>query len=342
MNNIKILPMNYPVITSYPTHANILSCLQQYEDSMQWFYNYYIQLFAGGVINKGYYMDFCAPIPWRSCPWIYSQRIAKDMVEKKWASITEFIIDCIDSDFYVFLYLDQFYISEALPYQKQRYVHDTFIFGYDKQNRLFSVADFYKYSKYCYTNIPFSEIEEAYINLDLTDIADNIQGIILIKPVRYDNYAFDVRVVAGLLKDYLLSQNTFGSYTGGYRKDIGQKNDFWFYGMDTYKLLKEHLQLFLNHQAPLDIRPFHILLDHKTLMLMRIKYLIDNNYLNNASNIYEDYKLVEKQAISLRSMAIKAYLSKEEKPIRDAIAYIPKIVDNERVILEKLLETIIL
>jgi hypothetical protein len=341
MNNIRILPMNYPVITSYPTHANILSCVQQYEDSMQWFYNYYIQLFAGGELTRGFYVDFCAPVPWRSCPWIYSQRIAKEMVEKKWDTITEFIIDCIDSNYYVFLYLDQFYISEALPYQKQKYVHDTFIFGYDKQNKLFSVADFYKYSKYYYTNIAFSQIEDAYKNLDLSGIVDNMQGIILIKPVRYENYAFNVHIVTGLINDYLQSKNTFGNYTGGYRKDIGQKNDFWLYGMDVYKLLQEHLQLFLDRKAPLDIRPFHVLLDHKTLMHHRIKYLLENNYLTNAASIYDDYHLVEKHAISLRSLAIKAYLTQEEKPIRDAIDYIPKIVDSERSTLESLLDKII-
>ncbi len=341
MQNTKVLPMNFPVITSYPTHANILSCLQQYEDSMQWFYNYYIQLFAEGVLARGYYVDFCTPVPWRSCPWIDFQRIGKEMVEKKWDSITEFIIDCIDSDYYVFLYLDQFYISEAVPYQKQKYAHDTFIFGYDLQKKLFNVADFYKFSKYYYTSIPFSQIEDAYNNLDLSGVVDNLQGIILIKPVRYDDYDFNVNIVAGFLNDYLQAKNTFGNYTGGYRKDIGQKNDFWVYGMDVYKLLQDHLQLFLEHQASLDIRAFHVLLDHKTLMLNRIKYLMENKHLNNAAPIYEEYKVVKNQAISLRSLAIKAHLTRDEKTIRDTSNTILQIATKERSVLDDLLENII-
>ncbi len=118
MNYEKILPMNYPVITSYPTHANILSCVTQYEDSMQWFYDYYIQLFGGRDVSQGCYMDFFAPIPWKSCPWINYQRISRDLIAKKWDSITEFFIECINSGYYLFLYLDQFHIPDSGHHQK--------------------------------------------------------------------------------------------------------------------------------------------------------------------------------------------------------------------------------
>ncbi|HEX3047043.1 MAG TPA: hypothetical protein VHY08_19975 [Bacillota bacterium] len=337
MENKKILPVNYPIITSYPAHANILSCVSQYENSIQWFYNHYLQLLAYVDFSRGYYVDFCAPIPWRSCPWIHAQRITRELIGKKWETITDFIIDCIDLDCYVYLYLDQFYIAAAAPYQKYHLAHDTFIFGYDLQNQTFDVADFYKYSKYCYTKATFSQIGAAYQTLDLSNIPDNLQGIVLLKPVPYAEYQFDIQVMAELLQDYLLARKSSKSYTDGYRLDIGAKNDRYYYGMDIYRLLPKHLEYYLNGQGPLDIRAFHVILDHKTLMLARIKYLIDNNYLHQVDSIYEDYQKVVKQAVNLRSLALKAILSKEGKTIQSIMNYLPYLVDGERMILEQLL-----
>ncbi len=40
----KQLPMKYPFITSYPSHANLISVLSNYQEAVPWIYNFYIQL----------------------------------------------------------------------------------------------------------------------------------------------------------------------------------------------------------------------------------------------------------------------------------------------------------
>lgn len=340
MNETKTLPMHYPLITSYPTHANILSCVLQYQDSLQWFYDHYIQLFGGKDLSKFCYIDFYSPIPWKSCPWIHYQKINPELIAKKWDSITEFIINSIELGFYVFLYLDCFYIpANTLCFQQYHFAHETFIYGYDLIEKTVNIADFYgKYSKYCYTTANFAQIAEAYSKVVLPEKANFIDGIILIKPIQYDSYTFNKNMVLTLLSEYLASKTTKG-YSDGYRKDVDQN---WAFGINIYKLVQEHLELYLQQKIKnIDIRGFQVLVDHKTLMLSRIKYFLEKDYLTNGSQIYNNYQEIKRQTLMLRNKIIKGALAEKQEIIIDSIKLIPNIVNKEKSTLDLLLNSII-
>jgi len=340
MNYEKILPMHYPVITSYPTHANILSCVMQYEDSLQWFYDYYIQLFGGRDVSQGCYMDFFAPISWKSCPWINYQRISRDLIAKKWDSITEFFIECINSGYYLFLYLDQFHIPDSDPYQDYHFMHDTFIFGYNTQENSFNVADFYKNSKYGYGTVSFSQLEDAYNDAsNINSQYDFLQGIVLIKPVKYEGYTCNTNTIATFLNDYLLARTTSKGYTDGYRPDVEHHKEMWCFGVDVYELLMNHIETCFADNS-IEVKSFHALVDHKTLMLMRIKHLSECKYLSNANLVYDGYKEIEKQTLVLRNTVIKYVLSKNEKTIKSAMDLIPRIKIKEQQVIETFLDNL--
>jgi acyl carrier protein len=337
MRDEKILSMQYPIITSYPLHADFISCLSQYESALQWFMNYYIQLFAGKDLNFTCFVDFYVPQPWKCCPWLHFQRINKEMIQLKWERAADFFIDCIDRDYYIFLYADRFYIPGTNVYMKAHYPHETFIFGYNRNNNSFSLADFYQNSKYGFETIDFGLMEQAFKNADPSLLfCDLLEGIILIKPVECKEYFFDINAVIDSFNDYLFSRNNSKSYTYGYRKDITEKKDLWVFGLAVYELMMEYLSPFINTDREIDIRAFQIQIDHKTMMLARIKYLCEKKYIKDSS-ICENFEEIKMQLVSLRNMLIKMILSKNRNLAKEGLDLLATIAQKEKTATQKII-----
>lgn len=342
MSDKKVLPMSYPCITSYPMHANMLACVAQYEDSMQWFYNYYVQIcMEKDLLNRYCFIDFCVPQSWKSCPWFHFQRINRELVEKGWDSISKFILDCIDSDYYVYLYLDQFYIPEARQYQTRHFAHDSFIYGYDRLNEQFNIADFYQHFKYSFSTISFSQISKAFEDKELLESADQLGGIILVKPEKYEYFRFDVKLLRSFIEDYLQSKPCRKRYTDNYRIDIGDNRDLWVYGLEVYSYILKYLELVLEQKVLLDLRAFQVLVDHKTLMISRIKYLADNKMLTEADFFYREFEAIKHEFMLIRNQAIRSFVTGNKEGVKKIISRIPQVIIKERDTLEKLLENLV-
>lgn len=337
----KVLPMSFPCITSYPTHANMLACVSQYEESIQWFYNYYVQLFTGReYLDQGYYVDFCVPRPWKACPWFSFQKIDRELVKKGWSSAEKFIIDSIDSGYYIFIYLDQFYIPDSSSFKTQHSLHDSFIYGYDRGNKRFNLADFYKYSMYSFSSASFYQVNKAFKENQLFQDSDQLQDIVLVKPVKYDYFKFDVKLLRGFIEDYIQSKSSNKSYTDNYRSDIGDSRDNWAYGLEVYSCFQKHMEFAMQNKVELDIRAFKVFVDHKTLMLSRIKYLSEHQLLTNSDSIYNEYEVIRNEFTSFCNIALKRLISGNLKGIQSLSDKFPKIIAKERNVLEKLLDNL--
>jgi len=152
-NGKKVLPFKYPRITSYPFHANIISIFEAYdakekeEKMLPWIYNYYIQIQAGKTIsNTAPGTDFCVGVPTghiKNCPWIVYHGLDRNLVNHKWGSFSDFAVDSIDFDYYMYLYLDYFYVPVSGVYHRDmledgravyggtHFYHDMMIYGYN-------------------------------------------------------------------------------------------------------------------------------------------------------------------------------------------------------------------
>lgn len=105
----KILTMTPPFITSYPNHANILSVISHDDETIPWLLNSYIQLEAPKMLTNGLRMDYYTSVLWKTCPWVYYQRMSRELILRKWDSIVDFIVDCIDLGYYVYFLIDTYY-----------------------------------------------------------------------------------------------------------------------------------------------------------------------------------------------------------------------------------------
>lgn len=318
---MKVLPFTYPEITAFPYHANIFAILRNYNDTLPWFYTYYIQLEYQPTEKGAGRLDFCTAWPTghiRNCPWLNSSIVSKRFIKKKWCSIIDYIIDCIDDENYILCDVDEYYISHYVRYHKINYQHEIFIYGYDESEKELFVADFFETSnKYQFKRVKFQDFQDAYDSLEHRNMYDNVQGVMSLAYQESGKFYFDLNLVCELMKDYISSKNS--NYR--YRLIDYRLNDDYLYGITIYDYLIKHIQTLENKDMSVDIkdiRTYHILWEHKKLMSMLIGYLIEQNFLHDCKDILKNYKKeVENIAHDIRNRFIKyGYkFDKESLPI---------------------------
>lgn len=205
LNMRKVLKVQYPeTVTCFPRHGNLLSIISCNEKYVPWFHSNYIQLEIKRDFELGCFLDFYAPNLIENCPWIYAQRIARDLVQKFSADIVDFLINAIDSEYYVYTMVNTFYIPEHSSYGKRKRSHELLIYGYDREKRFFYIAD--NFPKYKYAIATFDEIKNSYDDNIIEN--DYLKGINLYK-YNYDGkYDLDVVNIVEMFTDYLYSKNT--------------------------------------------------------------------------------------------------------------------------------------
>ncbi len=333
----KILYMQYPPITSYPTHANLLACLSQYEDYLEWFFENYMNIYTNTHPDyiDGSYVDFFAPIPWRSNPHLHSQRLSRELFDVMKTGLVDFFINAIDQGNYIFLYLNRFYLSASYTYQKNNDVHDVFIYGYDKDSKLFNIADFFAYSKYTLATASFDEITSAYkgYNDDWKESEfdlRNVDGIVLIKPLLSAAYSYKVTNTLQGLKDYLGGTTTSGCYSFGYRIDCeydefhSLKNSF---GVNIYHYLEKYLISLGTCDQYIDYRGFYVIYEHKKLLKLYLEYL-ESKWLLDVSELKNLLKPVLTGTQALYLYFMKKTLSNDQN-YADAIQKVNAIQQDD-------------
>lgn len=355
MSTNRVLPMVYPPITSYPSHANLLSVLLGHEKALPWIHNHYIQLYGVRKDKEVPWFDFYATgTHWNLCPWIEEFRIGRALIDRKWTSFTEFIVDCVETGYYVCATVDRFFVPGHRSYQRSHVAHEIFIFGFDLENQNVDVADFFANGKYEYRKATFGQIEQGFRGVSASyspcgddDTWDYLRGADMLCPTDFleevgGGYSFDIEQLKMLLDDYLHSRNTFAPMWSCIPQVAVVHNSVeTVYGLNCYNLLREFLEDCVGDGVyHIDIRPFHLLWDHKKAMLMRIEYLGTNNILRDARGIYQRYKAIERESLINRNLALKCLITGDRGILTRIDERLRRIVEKERSVLRLLLRNL--
>ena len=116
--------------------------------------------------------------------------------------------------------------------------------------------------------------------------------------IRDIEYGLDISKIKRDLNDYLYSVNSTNKYQNGVRLGHNIKE----YGMACYNNIVEVTSL----KNDIDIRPFHVLYDHKKLMKNRVEYLISQKIINkDKAELLNDADEVLMDTLRLRNYMIK-------------------------------------
>ncbi|MFK0522295.1 hypothetical protein ACINKY_08785 [Paenibacillus illinoisensis] len=318
---MKKLHMNSsPYLNTYNLYGTTFSIASHDERIWPWVYNNFIQIRYVPDWNA-YFFDNHHLI-FDNCPSLSKYRIPQSVMEMKWHSLKEFIIDSINLDCYVYLYVDRYYISKSAAYKKIKdNWHEILIYGYDTGKELFYVADNLREGKYILTESDFNEIEEGYSSLKSDN--DFFKGIILIQK-RDEDFVFRIGQVKAQLTNYLLSKET---------QDIAFKEESIF-GFNAWMNLISDLE----QKTKLDKRPFHLFWEHKKVMVDRIKYLEEKKYIKqDESSVLQEFVLLENKALTIRNMALKYSITQEKELQKKIIEELTQSLNKEKQLIKSLL-----
>lgn len=122
----------------------------------------------------------------------------------------------------------------------------------------------------------------------------------------------------------------------------GDKDNLDF-GMQIYTTLLNYAKETLEHKVMLDIRPFHLLYDHKKIMTLRLKYLYDNRHLIKLNQEHiDEFTAIELQAKILVNVAIKYNLTKDTSISESLQTLITNIENEESIFLERWLKKVVI
>ena len=332
----KTLPIATPPVIGYLHHAYPLSILANWKAYLPWFYSNYIQLYCPQNLQNlrrqrtmkfNFYRRSDNRISFS--PYLKVQPLDRDLIFNSPKDIVPFIRACIDKSYYVQPTVNEWFLPTSPAYQKRRLIHETLIYGYDKQN--FVGIGYNKQGNYAAYHIAFSELEQAIMHADLTGHYDT-DGLRLFKYASQAKYNFDISLVREQLADLLYARNTSERF-----RMLANPSD-GAYGLATYQGLKSYIESFLHPPFSFDIRPTHILWEHKKCMVDRLKYMEVQGYLKSEYGFSTEYGELAQNTGMVRMMLLKFKITRSPGLIHRVLSNLDKIAGTEKILLQNLLD----
>lgn len=335
------LPIAEPLINGYPKHAIQLSILCQYKEALPWILNNYIQLncskdFLDLSKQPPVWFDFYFVDPKYVDSLMYIEKLSRTTVDILEKDILELIITSINSGLYVYTSVDEYYLPGTNAYKSRSQPHSILIYGYDTNSKTLNIGGFlrgntnvYKYGTYTVT---YEEFLQAYNNLNYIDDYDHyLNRIYLMKFNKSRKFEFDIVLVKELLGDYLHSKNS----SERLRSFNNPTKDFNF-GISVYENLRLFYGNLESNNNNFDIRPLHILWEHKKCMVERVSYMANHKYISESSLLISDLMEVERDSLNCRNLLIKYSATKNKEILSKLLTMLINISEKEQGILNTL------
>lgn len=328
-----------PPITSYPEHAYLLSVLAVSDDYLPWFFSNFIQLMAvKAPQDSRYWFDFYVPCRDHALevnPCIHLQKWNRDSLDAYKLDIIDLLMDSIDLGYYIYLYVNEYYIPGSPAYLIKDLSHGNMIFGYNMEDRTFQMAGFLKNLKFTSIEVDFETLEKAF--KDNPTIEDFELKMYLFKRREKVNFEFDLQHVVMLLEEYLASANS-SERERTFQNPLYKQPLEGHFGKEVYVCMKKDLQDECERDGTLLVRPMHILWEHKNSMLLRLRYLEQNRDVRLRPGLVERYEKLERSMLLLRNSVIKYYLVRNKSILIQVMDGLDRICLEETQILEALLD----
>lgn len=299
MSNLsKELRMSEPDIFSYTIYGLLFSIIK--EKDLGWIYSNFIQVMYNDDWQMSIFENHINLL--NDCPFMQTYCINFSGREHEFISS---IIDAVDNNYYVYLFLDWFYTNSN--HTSEHFAHSSVISGYDKVSETFTVYDNFDYGRFAKLKLPFSIVAKSFFSSRTASVGnkhDNdgserfsyLSDITLIKYNNFVSATIDIENIFFQLKSYVESKKTiYGVY--------GAENTF---GIEVYTSIIDRLK---KDEMGL-IRDFHLLYEHKLLMCKRIQYL--NSFFRVEDLLTYNFREICNEFFILRNTYIKELMLREK------------------------------
>ena len=371
MQSRKILAVNTsPPIRGYLRHAFLFSILATRDSYLPWLYG---ESYSQLVFDRdpGWMpLDFYTPLGYTGtsfiCPYLDTQWLARSLIDAGYGNVIPFLLDAIDDGYYARLAVDEYEVPGRASYQRRHFLHAILVFGYEGSD--FHILGYNAKGEYGSSRISFSQMERAFDGGSKgadrapspapgvhapTRLHDKSIGTVELNRlwlIRYNEsarYRFDVASSWRMLEDYcaaLASPCRFASIVSFPNKvyALGQEipgEEHLLYGVDVYEGIVWWLGEVSAGRREFDIIPFHILLEHKAVILQVLEYMEANGYLDPSARASERFSLVQAQVAQLRLLMLRFAMDRSQSRLIRSIPRVREIAVREGELLWSILKT---
>lgn len=335
METSRILPVSTPDITSYAHVAYPLSVLYTDEDSLRWVYSNYVQLFMWEYDDK-VEVDYYTPnVEEHYVPCLAgSQRMTRNTVLRFSRSFEDFVRGCIDDGYYVWVFLDDYFIPGTVAYQNRTNPHAILIHGYNDASRMFNVTGYFANQHYGGTLVSYDDIEQGFNENKSTDFHyPNFIRMLKLNGYFKGLYDFKVPWVMEQLKEFLVS--TPSSWR---MKAFEERKNFPIvWGMNIYDRLQHQIRRHINKEIIVDHRPSYVIWEHKKMMNKRLSYMKERGDFVFSEEVFEQYRQIEQLSLVIRNLHLKYLMSYDNRFLEQLIDRLGRLKTDESLTIEKML-----
>jgi hypothetical protein len=252
------------------------------------------------------------------CPFLNNYDVPAKVMGNLLDSPISLLKEAINLGMYLFTIVD---ISKITAFQrKDYYQHDFFVFGYDDEKRIIHYADFHNISSgvYNYATCSYEEFITA-CNSATLKIANH--KLCFAESVFF-KYDLDFSYVRRRIREYVYpSEKAEIDYLQFLymNRAIYCDNMKIFSGTNIYLALSQLISDVLRGYSDyLDVRFFHGLHDHKIMMIKRMEFLFENNFLvDSKRDLYQKYHTISSDTLQIRNNVIKFNITQKKSTLNE-------------------------
>ncbi|QUI21848.1 hypothetical protein HZI73_05840 [Vallitalea pronyensis] len=338
MQNIKIDVNLSPPVRCYQMYAYPLSVIFKTQKALPWFMSNFINFKSCRHEAEGFeYMDLRYVQPrYELCDCYDYQVISQSAYKKGFLQDVHTLIrDVLKEGHVISFFVDEYYITNRIRYQKEHKRHLIMVCGCNEHNRTYDVIGYGANYNFVRTQVAFDVLDEAFNQYDIIDNDKDNMTIMGLKDSR-ESIDMNLNLLRKELEEYLGCTNTYCPEVAQYY----YKKEFKF-GLDIYNDIKYFLSI---PQYQLENYPmFFMIYEHKKNFLFRMKYLQKTLGIDLES-IIKDYTIVEQMANHSLHIFLKYYvcknISRKKELSKKLIRAIDMLIDKEKKELENFLHLI--
>lgn len=285
-------------ITTYLHRSLPLCAILAREESYQWYYQHYVQIFSIKYGNGFCRIEFLEAK--NNYSEIFDEIYLPYQDVDSSLGIIDFIRNQIDNGFYVAVNLDEYYLPDKSSYKKLHFVHPSLIFGYDnKDNRLMAIG-FDAEGIFRELSLQYHSFIEAYEggkrNYRESAPWAEKEAIQLLKLKTTECiYSFEINKFMEEIDCYLRSSDANKSRIYGLisQEELQSASEIR-YGAEVYNVILEALKTLSPQMITIDYRTIHLLYEHKKCIYDRLKYVAKISKSNVESLLDKYLALVER------------------------------------------------
>ncbi len=300
-------------LTTYLNYSLPLCAILSEDKYYPWFYQHFVQLYTLNDDEGNLWVDYLEDLDFFKDVADKHFYDYKSLIEVK--DILNFIINNIDMDNYVIVFLDEYYLPHKLSYMKEHFLHQLMIYGYNEETQIFNTIAFNEDGEFKKDDYTFEQINQAYElgkNYYQTSpiwVLNETLEIIKLKETE-DKYEFSLDLFLEELNTYLLGQGDYSKIRPNNLKTNGTIASFNFKVFDELII---HLNDLIQGKETMDYRYMHLLFEHKSIMHRRLEYIAGIHKPNNKLNLLlQDYKEeVVRRTLKARNLFFKQMIMLE-------------------------------